>query len=147
VIIDDIEAHLHPSWQRTIGVWYRKLFPNLQFIVSSHSPLICQAAEVGSVFRLPRPGADPAVDRGEMVTGLALERLLYGNVLDAYGTGVFGEGVMRSESGQEKLMRLAELNTRELLGPLSDAEKQEQAELRKLLPTEASTTGSHDPAA
>jgi len=147
VIIDEIDAHLHPSWQRTIGVWYRKHFPNVQFIVSTHSPLICQAAEVGSVFRLPQPGTDPAEDRGEMVTGLALKRLLYGNVLDAYGTGVFGDGVTRSDSGQEKLERLAELNTRELVTSLSDEEKQTQAELREILPTEAVTAEPHDPAA
>ena len=145
VIVDEIDAHLHPSWQRTIGVWFRKHFPNVQFIVSTHSPLICQAAEVGTVFRLPQPGADPSEDRGEMVTGLALKRLLYGNVLDAYGTGVFGDGVTRSDSGQEKLERLAELNTQELVGTLSEQEKQAQAELREILPTESSVT-SHDPA-
>jgi predicted ATPase len=147
VIVDEIDAHLHPSWQRTIGVWFRKHFPNVQFIVSTHSPLICQAAEVGTVFRLPQPGADPSRDRGEMVTGLALKRLLYGNVLDAYGTGVFGDGVTRSDSGQEKLERLAELNMRELTGSLTDDEKQAQAELREILPTEASVTSRHDPAA
>lgn len=140
VIVDEIDAHLHPSWQRTIGVWFRKHFPNVQFIVSTHSPLICQAAEVGTVFRLPRPGGDPSEDRGEMVTGLALKRLLYGNVLDAYGTGVFGDGVTRSDSGQEKLERLAELNTLELVGALSDEQRQAQAELREILPTESSVT-------
>jgi len=147
VIVDEIDAHLHPSWQRTIGVWFRKHFPNVQFIVSTHSPLICQAAEVGTVFRLPQPGADPSEDRGEMVTGLALKRLLYGNVLDAYGTGVFGDAVTRSESGQAKLERLAELNMRELVGTLSDDEKQVQTELREILPTEASVTSPHDPLA
>ncbi|HEX2692005.1 MAG TPA: AAA family ATPase [Kofleriaceae bacterium] len=147
VIVDEIDAHLHPSWQRTIGVWFRKHFPNVQFIVSTHSPLICQAAEVGTVFRLPQPGTDPSEDRGEMVTGLARKRLLYGNVLDAYGTGVFGDGVTRSESGQEKLERLAELNMRELVGTSSDDEKQAQTELREILPTEASITSPHDPAA
>lgn len=147
VIIDEIDAHLHPSWQRTVGLWFRKHFPNVQFIVSTHSPLICQAAEVGTVFRLPRPGSDPAEDRGEMVTGLARKRLLYGDVLDAYGTGVFGDGVTRSDSGQEKLERLAELNTQELLDSLSVDEKRVQAELRKILPTEVSVGSSHDPAA
>jgi energy-coupling factor transporter ATP-binding protein EcfA2 len=147
VIVDEIDAHLHPSWQRTVGVWFRKHFPNVQFIVSTHSPLICQAAEVGTIFRLPLPGADPSADRGEMVGGLARKRLLYGNVLDAYGTGVFGDGVTRSESGQEKLERLAELNMQELVGSLSDDEKRAQAELREILPTEASVTSPHDPAA
>lgn len=147
VIIDEIDAHLHPSWQRTVGIWFRKHFPNVQFIVSTHSPLICQAAEVGTVFRLPQPGSDPAEDRGEMVTGLALKRLLYGDVLDAYGTGVFGEGVTRSDSGHEKLERLAELNTQELLGSLSVEEKRAQAELREILPTSHRIQHQHDPAA
>jgi energy-coupling factor transporter ATP-binding protein EcfA2 len=146
VIVDEIDAHLHPSWQRTIGVWFQRHFPNLQFIVSTHSPLICQAAEIGSVFRLPQPSADPSSDRGEMVTGLARKRLLYGNVLDAYGTGVFGDGVTRSDSGQEKLERLAELNTQELDGELTADEQRDQAELRAILATEASVTQSHDPA-
>ena len=140
VIVDEIDAHLHPTWQRTIGVWFRKHFPNVQFIVSTHSPLICQAAEVGSVFRLPQPGSEPAEDRGEMVKGVALNRLLYGNVLDAYGTGVFGDGVTRSDSAVEKLDRLAELNTQELVDHLTDEERGEQADLRAILPTDASVT-------
>ena len=146
VIVDEIDAHLHPSWQRTVGVWFQRHFPMVQFIVSTHSPLVCQAAEVGSVFRLPQPGVDPASDAGEMVTGLDRNRLLYGNVLDAYGTGVFGDGVTRSESGQAKLERLAELNTRELAGGLSAEERRDQAELRAVLATEASVNHLHDSA-
>jgi AAA domain, putative AbiEii toxin, Type IV TA system len=147
VIVDEIDAHLHPSWQRTLGVWFLKHFPNIQFIVSTHSPLVCQATETGSVFRLPAPGADPEVDRGVMVNGLARNRLLYGSVLDAYGTGVFGEGVERSDSGHAKLERLAQLNTRELTGALSEDERRDQSELRAVLATDASIHAADDPAA
>ncbi len=138
VLIDEVDAHLHPTWQRTIGQWFRTRFPAVQFIVSTHSPLICQAAEVGSVFRLPAPGVPD--DRGEMVTGLALQRLVYGNVLEAYGTGVFGKDVTRSESGKQKLVQLAELNVKELFRLLTEEEKAQQDDLRAMLPTEASTT-------
>jgi hypothetical protein len=79
--------------------------------------LVCQAAEVGSVFRLPRPGVDPGEHQGEMLSGVALQRLLYGNVLDAYSTGAFGDGA-RSESGQEKPEELAALNVQEMTGSL-----------------------------
>jgi len=71
------------------------------------------------------PGAQPA---------------LYGNVLDAYGTGVFGDGVTRSERGQAMLERLAELNMQGLTGTLTATEREEQTGLRDILPTEASTT-------
>lgn len=140
VLIDEIDAHLHPTWQRTVGVWFRTHFPNVQFIVSTHSPLVCQAAEVGSVFRLPRPGANPDEDQGEMLSGVALQRLIYGNVLDAYSTGAFGDGGERSESGQEKLEELAALNVQEMTGSLSDEDRAKQEELRAILPTEAGTT-------
>jgi hypothetical protein len=140
VLVDEIDAHLHPTWQRTIGVWFREHFPNVQFLVSTHSPLVCQAAEVGTVYRLPRPGSDPDGDQGEMITGLALQRLLYGNVLDAYGTGAFGEGVTRSDSAMEKLDQLAQLNTKELLSSLTEKERAERDHLQEILPTEASVT-------
>ena len=46
VLIDEIDAHLHPEWQREIGFWLKRHFPNIQFIVTTHSPIICQAADV-----------------------------------------------------------------------------------------------------
>ncbi|MCI0486561.1 MAG: AAA family ATPase [Blastocatellia bacterium] len=42
VLVDEIDIHLHPKWQRTIVEQVRNLFPNLQFIVSSHSPFVAQ---------------------------------------------------------------------------------------------------------
>lgn len=58
VLIDEIDVHLHPSWQRRVGLWFREHFPRLQFIVTTHSPLVCQAATEGTIFRLPRPGTE-----------------------------------------------------------------------------------------
>jgi hypothetical protein len=46
VLIDDLDAHLHPLWQRQIGHWLRQKFPNLQFIVATHSPFLAQVADV-----------------------------------------------------------------------------------------------------
>jgi predicted ATPase len=53
VLIDEIEAHLHPKWQREIPEWLKTHFPKVQFLVSTHSPLIAQAADPGGVFVLP----------------------------------------------------------------------------------------------
>lgn len=44
VIIDELDTHLHPAWQRFIPQWLQKTFPNLQFIVSTHSPMIAAGA-------------------------------------------------------------------------------------------------------
>ncbi|MBN2563556.1 MAG: AAA family ATPase [Phycisphaerae bacterium] len=44
VLIDEVDAHLHPVWQRSIGAKLCRTFPKMQFIVSSHSPFVAQAA-------------------------------------------------------------------------------------------------------
>lgn len=57
VLIDEIDAHLHPAWQREIGFWLKRHFPYVQFLVTTHSPLICQAADSNGIFVLPEPGS------------------------------------------------------------------------------------------
>lgn len=57
VLIDEIDAHLHPEWQRVIGFWLKQHFPNIQFLVTTHSPIICQAADENGLFVLPEPGS------------------------------------------------------------------------------------------
>jgi len=58
VLIDEIDAHLHPEWQREIGFWLKRHFPNIQFLVTTHSPIICQAADQNGLFVLPEPGSE-----------------------------------------------------------------------------------------
>jgi hypothetical protein len=55
ILIDELEAHLHPSWQRTICDWLKVRFPLVQFFITTHSPLILQAADPGGIFVLPLP--------------------------------------------------------------------------------------------
>ena len=40
VLIDEIDLHLHPKWQSRVVVILRELFPNIQFVITTHSPLI-----------------------------------------------------------------------------------------------------------
>lgn len=134
VLIDEIDVHLHPSWQRRVGGWFRSHFPNLQFIVTTHSPLVCQAASEGTIFKLPRPGTQEV---GAMVTGIELERLLKGNILEALDTPAFGVTLTRSDESQDELKQLAKLNMRELRGGLSATEKREQDRLRAVHATTA----------
>ncbi len=139
VLVDEIDVHLHPTWQQRVGPWFRKHFPRIQFIVTSHSPLVCRASEVGSVFLLPDPGKG---EPGRMIEGIELNRLIYGNVLDAYGTGAFGRGVTSSDESRRLLDRLADLNIKEVDEGLSRAERQEQESLRAILPTADLTSGN-----
>jgi len=44
VLIDELDIHLHPIWQHQIASMLREIFPNLQFFVATHSPLIAAGA-------------------------------------------------------------------------------------------------------
>jgi predicted ATPase len=54
VLIDEIDAHLHPSWQQKILGMLTRRFPNVQFIVSAHSPVIVAGCDKGEVSVLRR---------------------------------------------------------------------------------------------
>lgn len=125
VLIDEVDAHLHPTWQQRIGVWFKRRFPRMQFIVATHSPIVCQSAD--SVLLLPPPGA-PAEAR--MATREELNRLRYGDLLDAFSTSFFGELVTRSQLGRDKMDRLAELNDQMFSRELDDDERHTQEALR-----------------
>ncbi|WP_375756396.1 AAA family ATPase [Corallococcus exercitus] len=145
VMIDEIDAHLHPTWQREIGPWFCRLFPNIQFIVTTHSPLVCQAAESGTVFKLTAPGAD---EESRFLTGIELERLVFGNVLEAFGTGAFGlQRTTRSRTSQARVDELAGLNAKELTDGLTKKEMARQQELRRSSPTVAYVSELREPKA
>lgn len=139
VAIDEIDAHLHPHWQQRIGDWFVDRFPETQFLVTTHSPIICRAARRGSVWLLPAPGSD---DTPRRIEGSERARLVDGNILEAYGTELFGEGVTRSPSSEAKLDRLAALNRKRLTAALSSEEEAELENLRAALPTKANHTVS-----
>lgn len=134
VIIDEIDAHLHPTWQSRIGYWLIKHFPRIQFIVTSHSPIVCQAASGGTIWKLAAPGTE---SDSRQVTGKELDRLLYGSILDAYDTSLFGQRVTRSEEGMKRLKRIAELNIKSLSQDLTREELSELDMLRATFPIDA----------
>ena len=57
VLIDEVELHLHPSWQQRILNDLRRTFPNAQFIVSTHSPQVITTVKPEHVVELARRDA------------------------------------------------------------------------------------------
>ncbi len=49
VLIDEIDLHLHPNWQREIATKLPQVFPNIQFIISTHSPHVINSVPTESV--------------------------------------------------------------------------------------------------
>lgn len=106
VIIDEIDAHLHVSWQRRIGPWLTSHFPRIQFIVTTHSPYICQAADPGGLIRLP--GVDEERPPGVIDQDL-YDRVVYGSGDDAVLSDLFGLDTPYSERAERARAEFVEL--------------------------------------
>jgi predicted ATP-binding protein involved in virulence len=52
LLLDEIDIHLHPAWQRKILPFAQKMFPNAQIIASTHSPFVVASARDAQIFRL-----------------------------------------------------------------------------------------------
>jgi energy-coupling factor transporter ATP-binding protein EcfA2 len=133
VLIDEIDVHLHVEWQKRIGFWLKAHFPRMQFIVTTHSPFICQAADEGGLVRLsPAWAAGPAA---EIVTGEEFNRVVFGTADEAVLSDLFGLDTVLSESAITARRRLAEIEASSLRRQLSDDERRELNELKSQLPT------------
>jgi predicted ATP-binding protein involved in virulence len=52
ILIDEIDLHLHPQWQRIVIPSFKQTFPNCQFIVTTHSPQVLSAVNRENLFIL-----------------------------------------------------------------------------------------------
>ena len=52
VLIDELDLHLHPKWQRGLARSLTATFPKMQFIVTTHSPMILPGFSADEIFHL-----------------------------------------------------------------------------------------------
>jgi predicted ATP-binding protein involved in virulence len=125
VLIDEIDAHLHPKWQREAGWKLPKLFPRIQFIVASHSPFIAMAAGKGALTLLEREGNIVSANQNvPYLRGWAISKLL---------TQLFGMINLRDPDTTRKLERYEGLRFARRAGKLKPSEVEELAELEQYL--------------
>ncbi|MFJ9460161.1 AAA family ATPase [Kitasatospora sp. NPDC101447] len=119
VLIDEVDAHLHVSWQQRIGAWLKAHFPQVQFIVTTHSPYICQAADENGLIRLPGPGetSPPSI----VEPGL-YRRVVYGTGDDAVISDLFGLDTPYSAKARDIRRSLVELETKLVTGRATEEE-------------------------
>jgi hypothetical protein len=96
VLIDEIEAHLHPRWKIAIMAGLRKALPGMTFIATSHDPLCLRGMQAGEVAVLRRIGADPSAGvlpaRVEVISDLPdmshfrIDQLLTSDFFQLYST-------------------------------------------------------------
>jgi predicted ATP-binding protein involved in virulence len=76
VLIDEVDLHLHPGWQRMLLPSLAKVFPNCQFIVTTHSPQVLSEVKPESIYLLERQGEDTVASRPESSFGRDSNRIL-----------------------------------------------------------------------
>lgn len=76
VLIDEIELHLHPGWQRRIVPALEKTFPNCQFIVTTHSPAVLGHVDHDSIFILKPEATGIHAARPDVSKGMDVNRIL-----------------------------------------------------------------------
>jgi len=78
LLVDEIDLHLHPQWQRTIIKYLSDIFTATQFIVTTHSPFILQSMENVNLYTLQREGDHTLVNHlgNRSYVGWKIEEIL-----------------------------------------------------------------------
>ncbi len=124
ILVDEIDLHLHPKWQRQIFDFLETRFPRAQFIVTAHSPLIVQSAPRDAniiVLKKEKVGDEYVVridNDKNFVRNWRVDQILSSDLFD-------GVGIRNSE--MEKLM-----GERSTLLKRNDLSKEEQVRLDEL---------------
>lgn len=77
VLIDELDLHLHPEWQFTLRDGLAKLFPSIQFIVTTHSPHLLASAKKNEVLVMPAGSVDSEIHASDKVySGWTTDQIL-----------------------------------------------------------------------
>jgi predicted ATP-binding protein involved in virulence len=82
-LVDEIDLHLHPKWQRTLMSFLSERFPNTQFIATAHSPLVVQAAQNANIVVLRREGDHVVIDNDvQSIKNWRVDQILTSELFD-----------------------------------------------------------------
>ena len=115
VLIDELDAHLHPAWQRLLPSLTRNHFPRVQFLATSHSPLVAGSLQPGELFVAERAPTDSRDGIERLVATVAAadvnpEGLRADQVLTS---SLFGLETTLSEQVRADLARYGELHAQQ----------------------------------
>ena len=120
VLIDEIDLHLHPKWQRMVIEKLPKVFPKCQFIVSTHSPHVITHTKIDNLIRLTQVDMNVEWERPTESYGKNVDRVL---------EDLMGLDTTRPDSVKESLSSIySSIDSNEL-----DVAKSKIVELKQLI--------------
>lgn len=125
LLIDEIENHLHPTWQRRVIPALRKHFPGVQIFATTHSPFVVAGLKAGQVHLLER-------DENGVVSASTNERDIIGWTISEILRALMGVDDPTDEPTATNAARLRDLRRKRASEEgLSDDEEAEMRDLRK----------------
>lgn len=139
VLVDEIDAHMHPAWQQTLVNRLSETFENAQFIATSHSPLVVGGLEPRQVYRFERDaeGVVQITQPEYSLKGLGAAGLLT--------SGLFGLASHLDTETAEALDRKRQLTAKQLDKKIKPNELKELSELEARVGDIDSTQWIRDP--
>ena len=120
LLIDEIENHLHPTWQRRVIPALLEHFPGLQIFATTHSPFVVAGLKAGQVHLLNR-------DENGVVTASTNQQDVVGWTADEILRVYMGVG---DPTDEQTARAGAELRRLRDMGPLADEREEEQRQTR-----------------
>jgi len=112
VLIDELDMHLHPKWQKVIVPNLKRTFPNLQFIITTHSPFIVQSLKANEILNLENNEIDQHPD------SMSIEQNALFMGVESRNSSSFSKKekiainylkILESDSSEDELIKLQEL--------------------------------------
>lgn len=102
LLIDEIENHLHPKWQKKILEIIRSLFPKLQIILTTHSPFVVASADGARIYTcVPHVGGNELRDETEKYSHMPVDEIL---VSDVFGELPFNSKISELMAQRKELL-------------------------------------------
>lgn len=125
ILVDEIDAHLHPEWQRRVMGVISQLLPETYVIATTHSPFVLGATDDAQIFRIDKD------EDGQLSVKASFDEL-YGYPADLVLEKAFVPSLYAPEV-EQKLLRLTELAGKAVTGAISPQEKHEHDNLLREL--------------
>lgn len=140
VLIDELDVHLHPKWQRHVAADLKRTFPNVQFVCTSHSPQVIGELARDEILELRAEGTGPPAIAYGADSNWILDHVMDGSSRAAPAREIIREAEDALDEGDFPKARLALDRLRQMLG----GEDGELVRLESSLYTLEALAGAND---
>jgi predicted ATP-binding protein involved in virulence len=123
LLVDEIDLHLHPKWQKTLIDFLNERFPNTQFIATAHSPLLVQEAADYNLVLLEKKGSNIIINNDPVsIKNWRIDQILTSDLF-----GIKSERPMKTQKLLDKRTKILSKSK------ITEKEKKKISEIEKEL--------------